>query len=80
MTYKITRNGVTKTGRPEIITLPRVAHTDAAIQKLAEDLVGKMSLEEKVGMMSPLLKSNTHLIAEIVGDGMRYNNVAYFAG
>ena len=42
-------------------------------------MLGQMSLEEKVGMMTPLLKSNIRFIAEIAGDGMRYNNVAYVA-
>ncbi|MDL1974984.1 MAG: glycoside hydrolase family 3 C-terminal domain-containing protein [Deltaproteobacteria bacterium] len=65
--------------KPEIITLSRVETTDAAIQQQAEELVGQMSLEEKVEMMTPLLKSNTRFLAEVIGDGMRYNNVAYYA-
>jgi beta-glucosidase len=66
--------------KPPVITLDRQAMTSEQVDKMARDLVDQMSLEEKVQMMTPRLKSNMKFILEIVGDGMKYNQVAYQAG
>ena len=66
--------------KPEIITLDRTAQTEEQIDKKARDLVDQMSTEEKVQMMTPRLKSNMKFVLEIIGDGMRYNQVSYQAG
>lgn len=66
--------------KPEIITLERKAISEEQIDKRARDLVDQMTLEEKVQMMTPILKSNLKAILEILSDGMRYNQVAYQAG
>ncbi len=39
-----------------------------------------MSLEEKVQIMSPRLKSTVKFVLEMLGDGMRYNQQSYQAG
>lgn len=66
--------------KPDIISLERKAQTEAQIDKTARELVDQMSLEEKVQMMTPRLKSNLKFILEIVGDGMKYNQESYQAG
>jgi beta-glucosidase len=66
--------------KPPVITLDRQPMTSEQVDKIARDLVDQMSLEEKVQMMTPRLKSNLKFILEIVSDGMKYNQVAYQAG
>ena len=66
--------------KPEIIALDRTVLSDVEIDKQARNLVDQMSVEEKVQMMTPVLKSNMKMFLEIIGNGMRYNQVAYQAG
>jgi len=66
--------------KPQIITLERRVLSDEQIDKKARELVDQMSTEEKVQMMTPVLKSNLKFILEVVGDGMKYNQVSYQAG
>ncbi|MBN1562097.1 glycoside hydrolase family 3 C-terminal domain-containing protein [candidate division KSB1 bacterium] len=54
--------------------------TDAQIDQKARELVDQMSTEEKVQMMSPWLKGTWHWFAEMLGDGMKYNQASYQAG
>jgi beta-glucosidase len=65
--------------KPELIVLERKAMTDAQIDRRARELVDQMTLEEKVGMMSPVL-SIPQFAAEFISDGLRYNQHAYQAG
>jgi len=44
--------------KPDIITLERKPVADEIIDRQARDLVDQMSVEEKVQMMTPVLKSN----------------------
>jgi len=66
--------------KPEIITLERKITSDEEIDQQARSLVDQMTTEEKVQMMTPVLKSNLKAFLEIIGDGMKYNQVAYQAG
>ena len=66
--------------KPKIITLERIERTDEQIDRMARDLVDQMSLEEKVQMMSPWLKSTLKLVLEMAADGMKYNQQPYQAG
>lgn len=66
--------------KPDIILLERRPMSEVQIDKMARDLVDKMTTEEKVDMMTPRLKSNLKFILEIVGDGMKYNQESYQAG
>lgn len=66
--------------KPDLISLDRAEMSEAQIAEKAHELVGQMSLEEKVQMMSPILKSNLKFILEVVGDGVKYNQQAYQAG
>jgi beta-glucosidase len=66
--------------RPPIMTIDRLAQSDEVIDKKARELVDQMSLEERVAMMTPALKSNFSFIMEIMSDGMKYNHQAYAAG
>lgn len=66
--------------KPEIITLERKTMSEAQVDNMARGLVDQMSLEEKVQMKTPILKSNLKLILEMLGDGMRYNQASYQAG
>ncbi len=66
--------------KPEIIELERVPMTEVSLDNKAHNLVDQMTLEEKVQMMSPSLKSMTKLVLEMAGDGMRYNQHSYQAG
>ena len=43
--------------KPEIIKLERRTVSDEEIDKMAREAVGKMKLEEKVTMMTPVLRS-----------------------
>jgi beta-glucosidase len=47
---------------------------------MARELVDQMSMEEKVQMMSPWLKSTLKLSLEMAADGMKYNQQSYQAG
>ncbi len=66
--------------KPPILVLERYAITEAEIDKKAKELVDQMSVEEKVKMMSPKLKSTFKFVLELAGDGMRYNQHSYQAG
>jgi len=66
--------------KPAVMTINRIAQSDEAINKKARELVNQMSIEEKVAMMTPALKSNFRFIMEILSDGMKYNHQAYAAG
>ena len=66
--------------KPEIIKLERRAVSDEEIDKMARDAVGKMKLEEKVAMMTPVLKSILKFALEMAGNGMKYNHDSYQAG
>jgi uncharacterized membrane protein affecting hemolysin expression len=48
--------------------LERKAISEEQIDKRARDLVDQMTLEEKVQMMTPILKSNLKAILEILSD------------
>lgn len=66
--------------KPEIIKLERRVVTDDEIDKMAREAVGKMTIEEKVTMMTPVLKSMLKFVLEMAGSGMKYNHYAYQAG
>lgn len=66
--------------RPEVFSLERKAMTDEQIDQMARGMVDEMSIEEKVQMMSPAIKSNLKFGMEIIGDGMKYNQQSYPAG
>ncbi|MBN2665120.1 MAG: glycoside hydrolase family 3 C-terminal domain-containing protein [Bacteroidales bacterium] len=66
--------------KPEIIKLERRTVSDEEIDKMALDAVGKMTLEEKVTMMTPVLKSMLKFVLEMAGNGMKYNHDSYQAG
>ena len=66
--------------KPELITLERKSIPEETIDKQARELVDQMSVEEKVQMMTPVLKSNLKFILELVSDGQKYNHRAYQAG
>ena len=66
--------------KPEIIKLERRAVSDEEIDKMARDAVGKMKLEEKVAMMTPVLKSMLKFALEMAGNSMKYNHDSYQAG
>ena len=66
--------------KPENIYLERKALSEDEIDKMATDAVAQMSLEEKVQMMSPRLKSGLKFILEMIGDKGRYNYHSYLAG
>jgi beta-glucosidase len=65
--------------KPEIITLDRKMISEEEIDKMARNAVDQMTLEEKVQMMSPRLKSNLKFVLEMLGDG-GYNQHSYQAG
>jgi len=66
--------------KPDIITLERKPVADEIIDRQARDLVDQMSVEEKVQMMTPVLKSNLKMFLEVMNDGMKYNQHSYQAG
>lgn len=66
--------------KPEIITLERRVLTEQEIDNMALEAVSEMSLEEKVQMMTPRLKSMLKFMLEMAGDRMKYNQKAYQAG
>jgi beta-glucosidase len=66
--------------KPEIISLERSVISEEEIDKMALKAVGQMSIEEKVQMMSPRLKSMLKFGLEILGDGGKYNHHSYQAG
>jgi beta-glucosidase len=65
--------------KPEIITLDRRVVSEEEIDKMAKEAVAQMTLEEKVQMMSPRLKSLLKMDLETAGDG-GYNQHSYQAG
>jgi beta-glucosidase len=65
--------------KPEIISLNRKTCSEEEIDKMAKNAVAQMSLEEKVQMMSPRLKSPLKFILEMISDG-GYNYHSYQAG
>jgi beta-glucosidase-like glycosyl hydrolase len=66
--------------KPKLIRLERKPMTDAQIDQKARELVDQMSTKEKVQVMSPWLKGTWHWYAEMLGDGMRYNQKFYPTG
>ncbi len=66
--------------KPKIVTVERKTMTEDQVDTMARGLVDQMTLEEKVQMMTPRLKSNLKFILEIIGDGMKYNQASYQAG
>jgi beta-glucosidase len=66
--------------KPDVLFLERKAISASEIDRNARELVDQMTIEEKVQMMSPWLRSNLKWMAEMLGDGMRYNQKAYQAG
>ena len=66
--------------KPDILILERKPVTEESLDKKAREFVEQMSLEEKVQMMSPRLKSTVKFVLEMLGDGMRYNQQSYQAG
>jgi len=66
--------------KPEIIELERKTLSDAQVDQWARELVDQMSTEEKVQMMSPILKSTARVVVEMAGNGMKYNQESYQAG
>jgi beta-glucosidase len=66
--------------KPKIISLERRVVSQEEIDKIAMDAVGQMSLEEKIQMMSPRLKSGLKFALEMIGDRGRYNYHSYQAG
>jgi len=65
--------------KPEIISLERKAMTAEQIDQKARELVDQMSTEEKVQMMSPVM-GVPKMLAEMLSDGMKYNQESYQAG
>ncbi len=65
--------------KPDIIALERKAIAEEQIDQKARELVDQMSVKEKVEMMTPVL-SMPKMLAEMISDGMRYNQEAYQAG
>jgi len=66
--------------KPEIIALDRKIILEEEIDEIAMEAVDQMSLEEKVQMVSPRLKSMLKFVLEMIGDGVRYNYHSYQAG
>lgn len=66
--------------KPAIITLERRPVAEAEIDKIAREAVDQMTLEEKVQMMTPRLKSMLKFMLEMARDKMRYNQRPYQAG
>ena len=66
--------------KPEIIELERKTISEVQVDQWARELVDQMSTEEKVQMMSPILKSTARMVVEIAGNGMKYNQDSYQAG
>jgi beta-glucosidase len=65
--------------KPGIITLERKTMTEQQVDQKARELVDQMSIEEKVQMMSPVM-GMPKMVAEMVSDGMKYNQESYQAG
>jgi beta-glucosidase len=65
--------------KPAIIVLERKPMTEQQIDQKARELVDQMSIKEKVQMMSPVL-GMPKMVAEMLSDGMKYNQEAYQAG
>ncbi len=66
--------------KPAVMSINRSVQSSEAVDEKARELVSQMSLEEKVAMMTPALKSNFSFIMEILSDGQKYNYQAYAAG
>ena len=66
--------------KPKIVTVERETMTEDQVDLMARGLVDQMTLEEKVQMMTPRLKSDLKFILEMIGDGMKYNQASYQAG
>ncbi|WP_319480210.1 glycoside hydrolase family 3 C-terminal domain-containing protein [uncultured Draconibacterium sp.] len=66
--------------KPELIALERRPLSEQEIDQQARSLVDQMTIEEKVQMMTPVLKSNLKMFLEVIGDGMKYNQPSYQAG
>ena len=66
--------------KPKIISLKRRVISEEEIDQMARDAVGQMTTEEKVRMMSPMLKGFLKFGLEMLGDGFKYNQHSYQAG
>ncbi|MGB8490644.1 MAG: glycoside hydrolase family 3 C-terminal domain-containing protein [Bacteroidales bacterium] len=66
--------------KPKIIRLNRRFVSEEEIDKTAHEVVGQMTIEEKVQMMSPVLKSMLKFGLEMLGNGLKYNHYSYQAG
>jgi len=66
--------------KPEIIELERKTISEVQVDQWARELVDQMTVEEKVQMMSPILKSTPRMVVEMAGNGMKYNQDSYQAG
>ena len=66
--------------KPDLLVLERKATSELEIDRKAQELVDQMTIEEKVQMMTPWLRSNLKWMVEMLGDGMKYNQKAYQAG
>jgi beta-glucosidase len=66
--------------KPKIIRLERRIISEEEVDKMAYKAIGQMTIDEKVQMMSPRLKSMLKFGLEMLGDGMKYNQHSYQAG
>ena len=66
--------------KPDLISLDRRPVTENKIDSLCHQAVNQMSLEEKVHLMSPALKSLLKFGLEMAKNGSKYNHLSYQAG
>ena len=67
--------------RPEsVVRLARSERANARAAERADSLVDLLSLDERVGLMTPLLGGLPHFLGDYVAQGARYNAAAYYAG
>ncbi len=65
--------------KPVIIALDRETVPVEQIDRKARELVDQMTMKEKVEMMSPVM-GVPKMVAEMLSDGMKYNQESYQAG
>ena len=66
--------------KPAIVNLERRNLSMEEVDKMAREAIDQMSLEEKVQMMTPRLKSMLKFVLEMTRNKMRYNSKSYQAG
>jgi len=66
--------------KPAIVNLERRDLSMEEVDKMAREAIDQMSLEEKVQMMTPRLKSMLKFVLEMTRNKMRYNSKSYQAG